>query len=71
MKMLRLGFAVLALLGAIAIAAPFADEGEYEEGAPCDCWYWQSNKYGVIKTETVDGKPVEKCKEVSCSPKVE
>jgi hypothetical protein len=66
MKTFRLGFALIILLGFVAVSNPFADD---EEGAKCDCWYWQSNKHGVVKSTTVDGKTTESCDtSAKCTP---
>ena len=65
MKALRLGLPLLILFGFVAASTSYADEND----AKCDCWYWQSNKHGVIKTTTgADGKTTESCDtSVTCS----
>jgi len=65
MKTLRLALPLLILLGFVTASMSYADESD----AKCDCWYWQSNKHGIIKTTTgADGKSTETCDtSVTCS----
>jgi hypothetical protein len=49
MKILRVGLALMTVLFVFATATPYARRGP--SYGKCNCWYWQSNQYGVI----VDG----------------
>jgi len=60
---------VLLALAVVGSAAGFVYPASAAADEPkCDCWYWQSNVYGVIVKTTVNGKEVETCNgDAACS----
>jgi hypothetical protein len=46
MNRLRVGVALIIVWVVIGTATPYARRGP--SWGKCNCWYWQSNQYGVI-----------------------